>query len=1029
MSTNNNPVKFTVPCLTNQNYQSWKFKVKMLLIREGTWIFIPKPMPNPLPDDWLEKDQKSQRTISLSINNNQIVHMCEWATAKEMWQIVERLRGIGEEIKDFHFAAPLLSGLPERYDTLATVLDARPDDELTLEYTIVYVLYSKDEVLQKLEEYLSSVLTNLEECQKHCMQIMELNIQVASQPKLKEQESQSQAPDAEKESTEVWISSGTTKEGTKEPSQPPVRRSEKTQTNNYPFTKSRIGLKLQMKRWSLYTNYRYGSLLSYHKARKQSDVNRSLRTAMGLTGEPRLSEDAIEEWLDVEGGQICWFLLRTRTTYTHHRIHVKMKTGKTARTEASLQDEGLHVFWSLAVFTCVFGVYINTLHPSVPGGDSGELITATYELGVAHPPGYPLFTLLAKLAMVLVPVGSIAYRVNLLCGLFGAIAAALLFSGTSRLSGSYAAGILAAGLFSFSRLTWQWSIAAEVFSLNNLFVALLMALTVEFRKAKTARGRSKVSLYGAFFCGLSLCNQHTIVLYIVCIVVWVLFQLASHKELSLRYLLKLGSCFAGGLSPYFYLIVSSYFNQARWTWGDQTTIQGLLTHLLREEYGTFSLANSETGSGMVENLMFQINHMFTEIPPLAQGLALLALILCFINRDSNMSEFGLFTTMLFSYSLFFSWRANLDISKPLLMGVVERFWMQSNIVVCVLAGLGLASLTVSLSAKLAYSNLFYYMEWIFTVLIIARQISDNYSVCDQSRNYVVDTFGRNILSSIPLNSIVLLRGDLPGNSLRYLHYCEGLRPDLSLVDQEMMTYKWYITKIAKYLPNVTFPGGQWNPARTKLQDETFTFSLHQFLKVNTRETFVCIGLNEGDPTWKRSHTLWPWGVCDKLVPKNTVFKAEEWIFLTNNLYNWTAQYEQFDKSSWDSLANDAMWDSRVKTAFFIFDLAESAHLSPEVKNQLYFYSYKLYRDVINQQDYHPVNWHKNYAIACERMLRQHRHNIDPTVLLDDAIKHFSKYARKAEEDDQRDAIVDAIQYFKEELLRLRRTKNSLKENE
>lgn len=50
-------------------------------------------------------------------------------------------------------------------------------------------------------------------------------------------------------------------------------------------------------------------------------------------------------------------------------------------------------------------------------------------------------------------------------------------------------------MFSFSRLTWQWSIAAEVFSLNNLFVGLLMALTVHFEEATTAQERSKVTYF------------------------------------------------------------------------------------------------------------------------------------------------------------------------------------------------------------------------------------------------------------------------------------------------------------------------------------------------------------------------------------------------------------------------------------------------------------------------------------------------------------------------------------------------------
>ncbi|KAJ7406363.1 hypothetical protein BTVI_65747 [Pitangus sulphuratus] len=80
-----------------------------------------------------------------------------------------------------------------------------------------------------------------------------------------------------------------------------------------------------------------------------------------------------------------------------------------------------------ALGAAVAALYAATLPPSLPGGDAGELITAAYELGVAHPPGYPLFTLLAKVATGLLPGGSPASRVNLLCGFLGAAAASLLF--------------------------------------------------------------------------------------------------------------------------------------------------------------------------------------------------------------------------------------------------------------------------------------------------------------------------------------------------------------------------------------------------------------------------------------------------------------------------------------------------------------------------------------------------------------------------------------------------------------------------
>lgn len=675
----------------------------------------------------------------------------------------------------------------------------------------------------------------------------------------------------------------------------------------------------------------------------------------------------------------------------------------------------------VAVFAAVAALFARTLPPSVPGGDSGELITAAHELGVAHPPGYPLFTLASKLAITLCPFGSVAYRVNLLCGLFGAVAASLLFLTVFRLSGSRAGGILAAGVFSFSRLTWQWSIAAEVFSLNNLFVGLLMALTVHFEEAATAEERSKITKIGAFCCGLSLCNQHTIVLYVLCIIPWILFRLLKKKELSLGCLLKLSACFSAGLLPYVYLPVSSYLNRARWTWGDQTTLLGFWTHFLREEYGTFSLAKSEIGSSMSEILLSQVTNMKAELSFNIQALAVWANISLLRKDKQTPSLVWLFTGMLCIYSLFFAWRANLDISKPLFMGVVERFWMQSNAVVAVLAGIGLAALVSESSrSRVLNSSGLQCLEWLSATLFVVYQIYCNYSICDQRTNYVIDQFAKNLLASMPRDAILLLRGDLPGNSLRYMHYCEGLRPDLSLVDQEMMTYEWYLPKMAEHLPGVRFPGNRWNPVEGMLPNGMVTFNLYHFLEINKqKETFVCIGIHEGDPTWKKKYSLWPWGSCDKLVPSDIVFNPEEWIELTRNLYNWTEEYGRFAASSWESVANEEMWQARMKTPFFIFDLAESANLPADVKARLYTHAYNLYRELVYSQEAHPVNWHKNYALACERRLRLAGRDADPEALLSETIRHFRLYAQKARDDPQRADIVGALKHLRKELRSLR----------
>src|SRR5437867_12522830 len=57
----------------------------------------------------------------------------------------------------------------------------------------------------------------------------------------------------------------------------------------------------------------------------------------------------------------------------------------------------VHFLTATACGLVSFAVYLATLSPTVQGGDSGEFISVAYRLGIAHPPGFPLYTMLAKL--------------------------------------------------------------------------------------------------------------------------------------------------------------------------------------------------------------------------------------------------------------------------------------------------------------------------------------------------------------------------------------------------------------------------------------------------------------------------------------------------------------------------------------------------------------------------------------------------------------------------------------------------------
>ena len=157
-----------------------------------------------------------------------------------------------------------------------------------------------------------------------------------------------------------------------------------------------------------------------------------------------------------------------------------------------------------AVFAVVMSVYFPTLFLGVPGGDSGELVAEACGLGVPHPPGYPLYTLMGHAFITAVPLGTPAWRLNLMCSIFGAFAAALIALAVethlrgavmlhdARLAGGAAAGLL----YAFSPLVWQYSVGSEVFALNNFFAALVVYLALQFARA-CRRGSADPVLGGA----------------------------------------------------------------------------------------------------------------------------------------------------------------------------------------------------------------------------------------------------------------------------------------------------------------------------------------------------------------------------------------------------------------------------------------------------------------------------------------------------------------------------------------------------
>jgi hypothetical protein len=160
-----------------------------------------------------------------------------------------------------------------------------------------------------------------------------------------------------------------------------------------------------------------------------------------------------------------------------------------------------------------FILYWLTLSPGVEGGDAGEFQFVPYVLGVPHQTGYPLYVLLGKLWSFL-PIGSIAYRMNLLSALFGAMTVAVIYLILRSLDARSVSALASAASLALAELFWISVTVAGVRALTTLFFSLTFWLAFEWRRRVlngNERNRSWL-LALAFLIGLSLTHHRTTIL-------------------------------------------------------------------------------------------------------------------------------------------------------------------------------------------------------------------------------------------------------------------------------------------------------------------------------------------------------------------------------------------------------------------------------------------------------------------------------------------------------------------------------------
>ena len=534
-----------------------------------------------------------------------------------------------------------------------------------------------------------------------------------------------------------------------------------------------------------------------------------------------------------------------------------------------------------AVGLLTFVVYVLTLTPSVPNGDSGELITAAYVLGVAHPPGYPLLTMLGHVATWL-PFGSPALRVNLLSSLFGAAAVSVVFLAVYRLVGrsgaailtgrrpwpAYVAGAVGSLLLGFSTLFWTYSVGAEVFALNNLFAALLLFLAIEWCRRPE---RHRLLWAFALVFGLALTNQQTIVLLVPAFLVLAWFgwsalrRAGDGRSLSLRNVGIACGLFVAGLLPYLYLPIAASTDPVV-NWGNPTSLGRFVDVVTRASYGSTSL----TAGGEKGSVGEQLGLLSTD---LAGGFVVVGLVLALLGlwwawRWARPEGLALLLAFLFAGPMFAAY-ANPAFPDDLTRGVVARFYILPSIPIGLLAGAGAWWLLVQ-AASLRLPRLRPAVALgIASACLLAVPVAAaavHYGTADQSDNYVGMHYAQDVLGPLAPNALLLMRGDENFTTVGYAQNVAHFRPDVAALDTELLKLPNYVAKKKRQYPGLVIPFESYDGGRT--------MSLNELVRANLgRRPVYYIGVPEekqfGAPFDKVRV-----GLTRQLLTKGTAPKSE-----------------------------------------------------------------------------------------------------------------------------------------------------------
>jgi hypothetical protein len=454
-------------------------------------------------------------------------------------------------------------------------------------------------------------------------------------------------------------------------------------------------------------------------------------------------------------------------------------------------------------------VYVLTLAPDLTwahnGADGGDLVTASYLGGAAHPPGYPLYSLVGR-AVATLPIGSIPYRYNLFSALAAAGAAALV-TWAAEESGPMPA--VAAGLaLAFAPLVWSQAVITEVYALTALLAAMIVALSWQQKPRPLALGL-------AF--GLGLTHHLTLALFaplaLAAVVRWVRAQSARRVIVRAFIGLLIGSL------PLAWLPLTAHASVG---WGDASTPRGFWWLVSAELYRGYAFT---LPAAWIGPRIAAVAHTLTSsLTWVGVAVGLWGLVELW-ERDRGQGGASLLSVLALAA---FAVGYNTTDSEVYLIPALVVFAMW--------VGVGWGSVLAWLSsvrpevsrradsaepAKASWSRL---LRLVGQAVMVSSQrsvvrrgvlvvmlavpafvLARNWSAQDLRADRTARNFVDGVMTKTPARAIVVTREDRHTFALWVGTLVEWQRPDLAVVDQDLMGYDWYRARLRRSFPDLSVP--------------------------------------------------------------------------------------------------------------------------------------------------------------------------------------------------------------------------------